>query len=81
MGRNVRGFNQTGMAPTALASWGAESGIIFNPDKVTIGHGKNTIKAFGFRLDESGIHPTDEMKAAVQGFEVPLTLKSMRVNG
>ena len=56
--------------------WVAESGIIFNPDKVEIG--KKSIKAFGFRLDEMGIHPTKEMKAAISEFELPQTLKQMR---
>ena len=60
----------------SLLYWGAKSGIIFNPDKVEIG--KKSIKAFGFRLDETGIHPTKEMKAAISGFELPQTLKQMR---
>ena len=38
-----------------ILCWGAESGIVFNPDKVIIG--ENSIKAFGFRLDEAGIKP------------------------
>ena len=59
-----------------MLHWGAQSGIIFNPDKVIIG--QNSIKAFGFNLDEGGIHPTEEMKAVITGFEVPNTLRDMR---
>ena len=59
-----------------MLHWGAQSGIIFNPDKVIIG--QNSIKAFGFNLDEAGIHPTEEMKAVITGFEEPKTLRDMR---
>ena len=59
-----------------LLHWGAQSGIIFNPDMVEIG--KKSIKAFGFRLDEAGIHPTMEMKSAIKDFELPQTLKQMQ---
>ena len=59
-----------------MLHWGAQSGIIFNPDKVIVG--QNSIKAFGFNLDEGGIHPTEEMKAVITGFEVPNTLRDMR---
>ena len=54
-----------------MLHWGAQSGIIFNPDKVTIG--KNSIKAFGFKLDDS-----EEMKNVIIGFELPKTLRDMR---
>ena len=44
----------------------AKSSVVFNPDKV-----------FGYNLDKKGIHPTEEMKDAIRGFEL-LSIKMMR---
>ena len=60
----------------SILYWGAESGIVFNPDKLVIG--KRRIKIFGFNIDSKGIHPTKEMKDAITGFELPSTIKMMR---
>ena len=42
---------------------------MFNPDKLVIG--KEKIKIFGYNIDGRGIHPMEEMKDAIRGFELP----------
>ena len=49
---------------------------MFNPDKLVLGQKK--LKIFGFNIDKVGIHPTEEMKNAIKGFEIPKTIKMMR---
>ena len=44
----------------AILFWGAEEGVVFNPDKLVLGEKK--LKIFGFNIDKVGIHPTEEMK-------------------
>ena len=39
----------------AILYWGAESGVVFNPDKLVIGREK--LKIFGYDIDGRGIHP------------------------
>ena len=60
----------------AILYWGAEEGVVFNPDKLVLGEEK--LKIFGFNINKVGIHPTDEMKNAIKGFELPKTIKMMR---
>ena len=40
----------------AILYWGAESGVVFNPDKLIIG--KPDVNFFGYNIDRTGIHPT-----------------------
>ena len=47
----------------AILYWGAESGVVFNLDKLIIG--KPDIQIFGYNIDKTGIHPTEEMKDAI----------------
>ena len=60
----------------SILYWVAESGVVFNPDKLVIGRDK--LKIFGYNIDGRGIHPTEEMKDAIKGFELPDTIRMMR---